>query len=315
MIQTITRVCNRSYQTQLELEGRTYRLWVVQRVSQPVDAPRLVVVSRIPNRTAQAILQVCIETIQRYTPEPHELWVVDNHSPWWYVLPLLRYPNINIAANRTEPLPVGDRGGLARLWHGRNQQARGSYANAIALEIALRLIHPESRYIMPLHMDIMPCRTDWLTYLHSQLKGKVAASGVRMDRERTPEGVLHVLGYIVDLELFRRYKLDFFPHLPQYDVGDRVTVELRAAGYEVFACPNTLRDPHLIETIPVSSPLRSLHVDRSFDDQGNVIFLHLGRGVRKATGEHTQGTTPEEWVRFAREYCLVDQKSSSRTLG
>lgn len=300
----LTHISKHLFQTRLTLEEHTYRLWVIQQSARPADVPRLVVVSRLPNQTAQAILQVCIETIQHYTPEPHELWIVDNHSPWRYLLPLLRYPNINIIANRTEPLPPGDRRWLARLRPRRNQQTRGSYANAIALEIALRLIHPQSRYLMTLHMDTMPCRTGWLSYLQSQISGNIAAAGVRLDRGRTPAGVLHVLGYMVDLQVFRRYSLDFFPHLPQYDVGDRVTVGLRAAGYDVFACPNSLHDPDIIASLPPASPFCTLQVDRSFDDQGNVIFLHLGRGVRKTTGDHTGGTTPAAWVSFAREHLL-----------
>jgi hypothetical protein len=60
----------------------------------------------------------------------------------------------------------------------------------------------------------------------------------------------------------------------------------------------------LVERISASSPLRHLHVDRSFDDDGNVIFLHLGRGVRKSSGDYSRGTTPEEWIGFAEEHFL-----------
>jgi hypothetical protein len=110
----------------------------------------------------------------------------------------------------------------------------------------------------------------------------------------------------VNFQLFRQLNLDFLPELPKYDVGDRVTVSLRDAGYDVVACPNTLWEPELVETIPSSSPLRHLQVDRSFDDDGNVIFLHLGRGVRKSTGNYDdpKKTTPEVWIAFAEEHLL-----------
>ena len=125
-----------------------------------------------------------------------------------------------------------------------------------------------------------------------------------IERERS-EGVLHVLGYMVDFQLFTKLGLDFLPDLPRFDVGDRVTVALREAGYEVFACDNTLWKPILEEKIPASSPLRQFHVDRSFDDDGNVIFLHLGRGVRKSIGAHRRGTTADEWIRMVSERLLV----------
>ena len=35
---------------------------------------------------------------------------------------------------------------------------------------------------------------------------------------------------------------------------------------------------------PPDSPLKGVRVDRAFDDDWNIIFLHLGRGIRKSTG-------------------------------
>ncbi len=94
-----------------------------------------------------------------------------------------------------------------------------SYANAVALEIAARLINPESKYLMSMHMDTMPCRAGWLSYLMSRINGAVKAAGVRMDKTHTREGVLHVLGYIVDFQLFRKLGLDYLPDLPGLDVA------------------------------------------------------------------------------------------------
>jgi len=33
-----------------------------------------------------------------------------------------------------------------------------------------------------------------------------------------------------------------------------------------------------------------------------VIFLHLGRGVLKSSGDHRSGVSPREWLRFAHEH-------------
>jgi len=277
---------------------------VLRQVTQPKQAPRLIVVAYQPNELARDVLRVCIQAIQRYTPEPHELWVVDNNSPMVNAEWLLRLPEINVVLNRTEPLPPEGRGFWVRWKQPQRQQNWASYANAIALELAVRLVDPQTRYLMTLHMDTMPCRAGWLSFLQSKLGDGIGAAGVRMDRGRTPEGVLHVLGCLVDFQLFSQLNLDFLPQLPHYDVGDRVTVALQEAGYDVFACRNTLWEPQLVEGIPSSSPLRHLYMDRSFDDDGNVIFLHLGRGVRKSSGNHTRGTTPEEWIRFAEEHLL-----------
>ena len=141
--------------------------------------------------------------------------------------------------------------------------------------------------------------------MRGKIDEQVRASGVRMDTARVKEWILHVLGPMVDFQLFRQLNLDFFPQLPNYDVGDRVIVQLRQAGFDVFACPNSLWDEKLLDALPEQSPFRSLYVDRSFDYAGNVIFLHLGRGVRKSSGEFVKGTATEEWIQFADEYLLA----------
>ncbi|MCB9422439.1 MAG: hypothetical protein H6667_21730 [Ardenticatenaceae bacterium] len=292
-------------QTSLEIDGGQYSVHVTMNTVQPVSAPRLVVVAYQPNQRASDVLRACLRAIQKFTPGEHELWVVDNNSPAEHADWLQAWPDINVIRNLTPPIPPQAKRFPRRLWRsfwGRRQQREwGSYANAAALEIAARIIDPQSYLMMPLHMDTMPCHENWLPYLQSKVTGNVAAAGVRMDMVRVSEGVLHVLGYLVDFQRFRQLNLDFWPQLPQYDVGDRVTVALRQAGYNVFACPNTIWQPALIEEIPVSSPLRHLPVDRALDDDGNVIFLHLGRAVRKSVEGHHSGLSVDEWLVFADE--------------
>jgi hypothetical protein len=280
-----------------------YKVETTERVSLAPEAPRLAIVSRQLNGISRDLVRVCVQSIQRYTPEPYELWVIDNNSPRENIQWLLEWPGINVALNRTEPRPPKARA-FSDESNTDEQLKFDSYSNAVALEIAVRLIDPDTKFFMSLHMDTMACRTGWLSYLKSKINDRVKAAGVRMDRTRTPEGVLHVLGYIVDFQLFKQLNLDFIPDLPRLDVGDRVTRRLREEGYEVFACPNTLWEPALALQFPETSLFRDFHVDRSLDDEGNVIFLHLGRGVRKSIGEHRRGTMADEWVRLAEERLL-----------
>jgi len=280
----------------LNLDDREYDLEIYRRVICGADAPRIVVVSYQQNHVARELLRICIRSVKAFTPEEHELWVIDNNSPRENLTWLLDCPDINLALNRTEPLPTEARGTRRHDASAALQGAWGSYANAVGLEIGVRLMDPGVRFFMSLHMDALPCRAGWLSFLRSKITGNIRAAGVRLDRTRTSEGVLHVLGYMIDFREFKRLNLDFFPELPGLDVGDRVTIKLREAGYQVFACSNTLWQPELASQIPSSSPLRDLHVDRAFDDEGNLIFLHLGRGVRRSSGLHSKGTSTEEWI-------------------
>ena len=290
--------------TRERIDGRTYSLQVRRRIEQPADAPRLIIAACQPNRQAREILEVCIRAVRRHTPEAHELWVVDNNSPDEQTDWLCDQDGINLVLNRTSPLAPGCRGFGPFRKKRAPRQGSASYANAAALEIALRLIAPETRYVMTLHMDTMPCCRGWLSFLRSKIRNGVAAAGVRMDTARTPEGVLHVLGLMVDYRLFRQLGLDFFPRLPRYDVGDRVTVALREAGHGVYACRNTLHDKALAGAMPAESPFRDFDVDRAVDDDGRVIFLHLGRGTSKALGTHVKKIMPDQWVGFARDHVL-----------
>ena len=281
----------------IKIDNKEYHIDLYKKIIQPEYAPRLVVVSFLPNKQAIEILRVCIQSIQRFTAEPYELWVVDNNSPKKNTEWLLDLPNVNIVFNRTEPTQKNTKGFWGRIV--QSQRKDGSYANAIALEIAVRLIDPATRYLMTLHMDTMPCKSGWLSYLQSKIHDGVAAAGVRLDTVKSPEGVLHVLGYIVDFQIQKKLRLNFFPEMPKYDVGDKLILGLKKAGYGIFACPNTLWQSELIKLIPVESPMRKLHVDRSFDEAGNVIFLHLGRGIRKSSEKYEKGVSAEDWIAFA----------------
>jgi hypothetical protein len=283
----------------LSVDNLVYQVEVLRRVTRPPSSPRLVIIAFQPNQQASRILEVCIRTVQRYTPELHELWVIDNDSPANNTAWLREMPGINIAFNRTLPIPPKQR---LLPWNYiksfQHQQRWGSYANAIGLELAARVIDPRTNFLVTLHMDTAPCRSGWLSFLQSKLTDRVRAAGVRLQRNRVAEGVLHILGILMDFQLFKQLQLDFFPHLPQFDVGDRVTVELRRYGYDVSACRDTLNQPELINQIPVSSPCKDMKVFRALDDENQVIFMHLGRGVRKTTGEHSRGVTPTEWIDF-----------------
>lgn len=276
--------------TAVRIDAQTYSVQVRRAVRLAPAAPRLVIAAYQPNAAAQALLRTAVRAFQTFTPEPHELWVVDNCSPEERLAWLREWPGVNVIFNRTEPVPADARPGATQAEH-------GSFANAAALELAVRLIDPDSALLMSLHMDTAPAQPGWLSCLCARLNDRVRAVGVRLDRVRVPEGTLHVLGCLVDFQLFRRLGLSYWPDLPRLDVGDAVSQGLRAAGYDLYACRNTLWDPGLAQLLPPGSPLRDLSVDRVFNEQGELIFLHLGRGIRQSAGQGpARPVSIEQWV-------------------
>jgi hypothetical protein len=282
--------CTGFIKEHLFLDGASYEIFKKQTVFELPNAPRLAVVSCLPSVRTIPLLMLCIKTIKNLTVTPYELWIVDNNSPFENIKWLLEEEGLNIILNRT---------GIEK---------GGSYANAIGLELVAQSISPATKYFMSLHQDCAPCKQGWLDYLLSKLNKEVKAAGVRLDKTRIKDGILHVLGYVIDFQIFKALNLDFFPELPFYDVGDKAIVKLKEAGYKIFASPNTLWDRSLVEKIPVSSPFRKLNVDRSFDDNGDVFFLHLGRGVEKSQGKHINpDKSIERWKEFINSYLLPNQ--------
>jgi hypothetical protein len=290
----------------LAIDGRPYRVVLSQPIRRGPNAVRLVVPAYQPNVMAQHLLRVCIDSIRCMTPaEEYELWVVDNCSPWNNCRWLLDYPGINVALSRTKPLPPEKRYFYSPLAFWQRQEQWGSYANAVGLELALELIDPASLWLMTLHMDTMVCSPNWLAFLKSKLSDTNKAIGVCLERHRMPEGVVHILGCMVDYQVFLSLGIHFWPNLPVQDVGDKVTIALRDAGHTVSVCRNTYENPELVEFIELASPYKRLHVVRAFDDDDLVIFMHLGRGIPKADERYSGETaSAEEWIKFAEEYVV-----------
>jgi hypothetical protein len=293
--------CGREETLKIKVYGRTYPIRVIRRVTAPTESPRLVVVAFQPNETAREILRLCLESIRRYTPEEHELWVVDNASPMENAQWLEKEPAVNVIFNQSKPAP---RINLFRKLFGSGEAPYlGSYANAVALELAAQVINPDTKLMMTLHMDTMPCQTGWLGYLIGHLDENVRCVGVRLDTARMK--AVHVLGMLFDFSLFRKLSITFAHDMPKHDTGDNISLSFVRAGFSIWACSNSLWEPELLEGLPADSPYRNIRVDRSFDDKGRVIFLHLGRGIFKSYGDvTTDKTSPDQWIRFGKEIVL-----------
>lgn len=281
----------------LRLDGRTYEVDVLRRTRTGADGVSIVQ----PSHNGQELTRVSLESIRRFTGQPHELWVVDNASSPETVEYLLAQSDVNLILNYTPPWGRRRFWQLPKAWW--QQAGGGSYANGIALELAARFV--ETRYIFAMHNDALPCKTWWLEYLLSRIDGRVRGVGVRQDATRVR--ALHMSGFLFDFSLFAPLRMSFLPNLPTWDVGDLVTVRLREGGYVCLVCPNTFNEPELAQSEGVARSWASdLHCDRAVDDSGEIFFVHLGRGTSQLAGA-TSGprqTTVDEWLSRVRCHLL-----------
>ena len=280
----------------LSLDGRTYEVDILRRNRSRPDAVSIVQ----PSHNAKELTRISLESIRRYTTFPYELWVVDNASSDDTIEFLEAQDDVNLILNHTAPWK------RRHFWERRKdwwqKSGGGSYANGVALELAAKFV--ETRYMFVMHNDTLVCKTGWLAYLVSKLDDKVRGAAMSHDPIRI--NAMHSSGFLFDFSLFRPLSMSFLPSPPHYDVADLVTIRLREAGYHYYVCKNTFNHPETIELIDPNDPLRDMYCDRVFDDNGTMIYLHLGRGTLKAAGIYNKlgKTYPGQWIRYAEEHLL-----------
>ena len=293
----------------IEIDGIVYRVQVVRKVFEPPDAPRLVMAAYHPNELTARITQVAARSIHRYAGRPYELWIVDNASPRRHSRWLIDEPGVNVVFNPISPLrPLQSsplRRAASRFFKRRSQLTNISYANGIGFELGAQLVDLETQVLCALHSDVLACKSGWLDFLISKLDEEVRGAAVATHTSGLV--AMSASCFLVDFSLYRPLRMHFLPNMPHWDAGELVTVRLNEAGYRWFVAENTFDSPELIGRIPQNDPLHHLHADRSFDDEGNVFFMHLGRGATKATGRyHKPGkTTADEWIAYAQEVVLA----------
>ena len=292
----------------LTIDRRTYQINVLRRTVQPLDAPRLVMVGYHPNAEAAAITRAAVRSIKKFTTIPHELWVVDNNSPKAFSEWLRDESYVNVIFNYTEPVPPSTDPWPYRILNNiltpPRQLATASYANGVGLQLAAEVVEPQIRILGVFHNDVLACKPGWLQFLLSKLNDSVR--GVAVATHTSGLVAMSASGFLFDFRLFRSLKMHFLPNMPHWDAAELVTAKLNEAGYRWFVTESTRNFSELVERIPETDPLRYLYSDRSFDDNGDVFFLHMGRGSVKVTGQyHEPGKTyPKQWIEYAEEHLL-----------
>ncbi len=298
------------------IDDQNYKVDIYQRVKCPPHVVRILIPAYMPNKTAAELTRVCCESIAHLTREEFELWVVDNRSPAKFRRWLYEYPFINIIRNTTEPInPFLQRKIKRNIFGGKRitQQNDGSYANAIGLELGIRCIAQDSRYVFVMHSDTAVVRSNWLSFLMSKIDEHVKLAAFRKDTARIH--ALHIGGMLIDYDTYKTCKMSFLPNmrrerhpdLPEYDVGDQLTIKVQEAGYGTFVSRNSFNSPELGNDLAEDDPLRQVNVDKCFDDEGNIFFMHLGRGIPRSISSFDKSgkMSAQEWISFIEEHILL----------
>ena len=277
------------YMEKVEIEGKSYFYEVPSKIDVPEDAVHIVQ----PCHNSIELTKLSIECIKRYTDCHYVLWIVDNCSDSNTRKFLSRLDGVNVIFNRTKI-------GSSLPW--RRTPYIGSRSNAIALELAAHVIN-DCKYMFVMHNDCVPVNLGWLEFLKSKINKDVRIAGVSQDKTRIC--AVHQSGFIFDFELYKKLGLSFMPRMPEYDVGDGITLGLLANGYNSFVCKNTFNNPEMLCYLDEGF-LKQYIFDKSFNDDNELIYMHMGRGSNRWRDFFLKDgrVRKKEWIEYVREQYL-----------
>lgn len=279
-----------------KIGDRTYR-YKLSRLKDSLDPETVHIV--MPVRNSIEMTDVAVKCIKKYTEEPYILWLVDDDSNAEMQAYLAGLEGVNVIYNRS---------GIGTWYHPRwMTKYRVSFANAVSLDLAAKLINGNGKYMFVMHNDALPCRRGWLSYLKSKINGTVKIAGISQDKTRVE--AVHVSGFLFEYELYNKLNLHFMHDLPIYDVGDFITIGLVANKHETFVCKNTFNNPETVDLINNGSYpdfVKNYPFDRSFNDDGDLIYMHLGRGTGRGGDAHNKEgyMKRSEWIAWIKEHYL-----------
>ncbi len=171
------------------------------------------------------------------------------------------------------------------VWVSNKQRAvRDSVANAEAIEIGLQ--HVQTDLVFICHNDVVACHDNWMNFLYEKIQEGSSIAGTVMDNSRI--NAVHISGMLLTTELAKRvscYPISAGHHM-LLDVGDAYTKYCRENNLKYFCCNNTHNMPNRGAEFDAIGPFSDFSVDRALDAEGNIIYMHLGRGTMKAAGKY-----------------------------
>jgi hypothetical protein len=253
----------------------------------------LVVSSFQPNENSSKLLRIAINSMIKFKPEYADIWIIDVGSPDSdFMVTPEEYPTVNFIITSYIP----------RSWDGfswkrkflnrllfKSMPRSGSHANAWTLDFAIRSfndIQYTPKYFMTLQMDIMVTHEKTIHNILALFNEKTAAVGVLKQKNLSKtHDILHSLGCMWNYKIYNDLSLSMETDLPDFDVGELAIIKAVNKGYHINNLKCSYSNPEIVDSF--SDQYKNLPgVDRTIDKDGNVVFMHLGRGIPKSEGSY-----------------------------
>lgn len=264
----------------------------------------LIVATYQPNEKASKLLRVCIDSFLKINRNNLSLWVVDVGSPSHKNL--VRpddYSEVNFILSDHIP----------RSWSGipfrkkiisklllKKKPRNGSFANGWTLNLAHKIfqeINYNPEYLMTLQSDIIFTKKTIIEELLAMFDKETAAVGVR---EQLNYGkkvkILHSLGCLWKYKVLKSIGCDFMPNMPEWDVGEKLISKAFKFGYKTKSLECTFSNTDAFKKINDEEVRNLENIDRCLNENGEILFMHLGRGITNTKkGFSRKGLTIERW--------------------
>jgi len=214
----------------------------------------------IPSFHSEDLTCICVKSFEKFKPENLSIHyiVVENSDNISYKDEIL-----GCAKNIT--------------WINNPTSAIGSEANAEAIDIGLIKVNTE--WVFLCHCDICVCSNLFFKDLFKKVAEGYKLIGTVCDPIRIQ--AIHVSGYLTTIDLANKvspYPV-YIDSAQILDVGDSLTKYCRDNDIKHYCFKNTFNCPEIIESL--NENYRDFKVDRCVNDNCEVIFMHLGRGIPK----------------------------------
>ena len=238
----------------------------------------------IPSFRSKDLLEISIQSMEKFCPSNLKLnhIIVENSNDTSYKNDILRLSK-NI------------------IWINNDTSAIGSEANAEAIIVGLKSVADEMVFMF--HCDV--CVTSDVFFelmIKKHEEGNVMV-GTLFDKNIDRINAIHISGLLVETKIAK--SVNYMPcrKSDKYmDVGDELTEYCRLKNLRHFCFENTYND----RACSSSNKYDNFNVDKCLDDNGDVMFMHLGRGIPKTQNKYTneKRVLLNGWTKFCRENIL-----------
>lgn len=180
------------------------------------------------------------------------------------------------------------------IWINNVTKAVGSYANAEGIIVGLEKV--ESEWVFLCHCDIFVTSNLFFEELSKKEEEGYKMVGTGLDLTRIH--ACHISGVFVTTEIARA--VDMYPvgGVGYMDVGDDITRYCRDEDIKYCCLENTYNS--FKEDGLADDRYKGFVVNRSVNSNGEVLFMHLGRGIPKTEGIYKKEGRVyfEDWIDF-----------------